>query len=374
LSLLLRALRGEDTEVAPVWIMRQAGRHLPEYRALKERHDFWTLARTPELTAEVTLQPVRRYGMDGAILFSDIMTPLPPMGLDLDFRPGPVLAAPVRDRAAVDALRVPTQDEVAPFVADAIRLLRAELGDVPLIGFGGAPLTLATYAVEGSGSKEYATFRAFLRAEPDAAHALLDKLAETSIAYLRMQVEAGAQAIQLFDGPYGLYVKQGKVNASLPEGTTADTITLEQAGETIALTRKIGIETLAYFMIGSPTETRADILQTIRFALELNPDFTHITILCPFPGTEIYARGLREGVFPRDHWREFAANPAPGFSPPYWNEILSDRELQELLQLAYKKFYTRPSYLLKKTLQVRSLRELKTKFKAGMKIFRMKNR
>lgn len=205
MSLLLRALRGEDTPVAPVWIMRQAGRHLPEYRALKERHDFWTLARTPELTAEVTLQPVRRYGMDGAILFSDIMTPLPPMGLELDFRPGPVLAAPVRDRAAVDALRVPTQDEVAPFVADAIRLLRAELGEVPLIGFGGAPLTLATYAVEGSGSKEYATFRAFLRAEPDAAHALLDKLTETSIAYLRMQVEAGAQAIQLFDSWAGLH-------------------------------------------------------------------------------------------------------------------------------------------------------------------------
>ncbi|MFU8889448.1 MAG: uroporphyrinogen decarboxylase [Trueperaceae bacterium] len=205
MSLLLRALRGEDTAVAPVWIMRQAGRHLPEYRALKERHDFWTLARTPELTAEVTLQPVRRYAMDGAILFSDIMTPLPPMGLELDFRPGPVLAAPVRDRAAVDALRVPTQDEVAPFVADAIRLLRAELGEVPLIGFGGAPLTLATYAVEGAGSKEYATFRAFLRAEPDAAHALLDKLAEASIAYLRMQVEAGAQAIQLFDSWAGLH-------------------------------------------------------------------------------------------------------------------------------------------------------------------------
>ena len=205
MSLLLRALRGEDTAVAPVWIMRQAGRHLPEYRALKERHDFWTLARTPELTAEVTLQPVRRYAMDGAILFSDIMTPLPPMGLDLDFRPGPVLAAPVRDRAAVDALRVPSQDEVAPFVADAIRLLRAELGEVPLIGFGGAPLTLATYAVEGSGSKEYVTFRAFLRAEPAAAHALLDKLAEASIAYLRMQVEAGAQAIQLFDSWAGLH-------------------------------------------------------------------------------------------------------------------------------------------------------------------------
>jgi uroporphyrinogen decarboxylase len=205
LSLLLRALQGEDTPRAPIWIMRQAGRHLPEYRALKERHDFWTLARTPELTAEVTLQPVRRYGMDGAILFSDIMTPLPPMGLELDFRPGPVLRAPVRDRAAVDALRVPPSEEVAPFVADAIRLLRRELGEVPLIGFGGAPLTLATYAIEGSGSKEYATFRAFLRAQPATAHALLDKLTEVSIAYLRMQVEAGAQAIQLFDSWAGLH-------------------------------------------------------------------------------------------------------------------------------------------------------------------------
>jgi uroporphyrinogen decarboxylase len=205
LSLLLRALRGEDTPRAPVWIMRQAGRHLPEYRALKERHDFWTLARTPELTAEVTLQPVRRYGMDAAILFSDIMTPLPPMGLALDFRPGPVLQAPIRDRAGVDALRVPGEEEVAPFVADAIRLLRAELGGVPLIGFGGAPLTLATYAVEGAGSKEYPRFRAFLRAEPAAAHALLEKLTEASIAYLRMQVRAGAQAVQLFDSWAGLH-------------------------------------------------------------------------------------------------------------------------------------------------------------------------
>ncbi|MDP8236341.1 MAG: radical SAM protein [Candidatus Erginobacter occultus] len=168
---------------------------------------------------------------------------------------------------------------------------------------------------------------------------------------------------------YGVEAGTEKILKVLNKG-----ITLDKARETIALTRKIGIETLAYFMIGSPTETRADILETIRFALELKPDFVHATILCPFPGTAIYEQGLSEGVFPRDHWREFAANPAPGFSPPYWNEILSDVELQELLQLAYKKFYTRPSYLLKKTLQVRSIRELKTKFKAGMKIFRMKER
>ncbi|MFO7544366.1 MAG: uroporphyrinogen decarboxylase [Trueperaceae bacterium] len=204
MSSFLRALRGENTPVAPIWIMRQAGRHLPEYRALKEKHTFWELARTPELAAEVTLQPIRRYGLDAAILFSDIMTPLPAMGLDLDFRPGPVLAAPVRSRAAVDALRVPASEEIAPFVSDAIRLIRSE-AKVPLIGFGGAPLTLATYVVQGAGSKEYDVFRAFLKAEPVAAHALLEKLTEVSVRYLSEQVRAGAQAIQLFDSWAGLH-------------------------------------------------------------------------------------------------------------------------------------------------------------------------
>jgi uroporphyrinogen decarboxylase len=203
-SLLLRALRGEDTPRAPIWIMRQAGRHLPEYRALKERYDFWTLARTPELTAEVTLQPVRRYGMDAAILFSDIMTPLPAMGLALDFRPGPVLERPVRSPADVARLRVPHVDEVAPFVADAIRLLTPALGEVPLIGFAGAPLTLAAYAVQGGGSKEFERFRAFLRQEPQAAEALLDALAETTARYLRGQIDAGVRAVQLFDSWAGI--------------------------------------------------------------------------------------------------------------------------------------------------------------------------
>jgi uroporphyrinogen decarboxylase len=203
-DLFLRALAGEDTARAPVWIMRQAGRHLPEYRAMKERHDFWTLVRTPELAAEVTLQPLRRYGMDAAILFSDIMTPLPAMGLPLTFEPGPRLTRPVRDRAAVEALRVPEEEEIAPFVAETIRLLRAATS-TPVIGFGGAPLTLATYAVEGAGSKEYPTFRAFLRRESALAHELLQKLADASIAYARMQIRAGAQAFQLFDSWAGLH-------------------------------------------------------------------------------------------------------------------------------------------------------------------------
>jgi uroporphyrinogen decarboxylase len=213
--LILRALRGEDTERAPIWFMRQAGRVLPEYRALKEKHSFWELARTPELACEVTMQPIRRFGMDAAILFQDIMTPLPPMGVDIAFSPGPVIAEPIRTRAQVDALRVPDADEIAPFVPEAIRQIRAAC-PVPLIGFGGAPLTLATYLVEGKGSKDYGVLRGFLRAEPEAAHALLEKLTEVSIRYLTTQVQAGAQAIQLFDSWAGLHDRATWEAFSLP--------------------------------------------------------------------------------------------------------------------------------------------------------------
>jgi uroporphyrinogen decarboxylase len=203
-SLFLRAAIGEDTPTAPIWVMRQAGRHLPEYRALKEKHSFWDLARTPELAAEVTLQPVRRYGMDAAILFSDIMTPLPAMGMAIDFQPGPVFEEPIRTAHQINSLRIPHPEEIAPFVADALRLIRRE-SPVPVIGFAGAPLTLATYAVQGGGSKDYAEFRAFLRQEPVVAHALLDRLTEVTIRYLTLQIEAGAQAVQLFDSWAGLH-------------------------------------------------------------------------------------------------------------------------------------------------------------------------
>ncbi len=204
MSLFLDAAWGKDTPRAPVWMMRQAGRYLPEYRALKEKYGFWTMCRTPELAAEITMQPVRRLGVDAAILFQDIMTPLPPMGLDIEFKPGPVIASPIRTQEQVDVLIVPDKDELVPFVAEAIQLIRAE-SNVPLIGFGGAPLTLATYLIQGSGSKEYEEFRQFLRYAPNTAHALLEKLTEVSIRYLTKQIEAGAQAIQLFDSWAGLH-------------------------------------------------------------------------------------------------------------------------------------------------------------------------
>ncbi|UCH27179.1 MAG: uroporphyrinogen decarboxylase [Trueperaceae bacterium] len=204
MSLFLDAARGADTQQAPVWIMRQAGRYLPEYRALKERYSFWELCRTPELVLEITLQPIRRFGFDAAILFSDIMTPLPPMGVEIDFSPGPVFRNPLRTEAQIDALRLPTQEEIAPFVVDAVHLIRSE-ANVPLIGFAGAPLTLATYMVQGGGSKDYATFRQFLRQVPEGAHRLLEALTEVTIRYLRAQVEAGVQAVQLFDSWAGLH-------------------------------------------------------------------------------------------------------------------------------------------------------------------------
>jgi uroporphyrinogen decarboxylase len=200
----LQAVRGVSEECAPIWLMRQAGRYLPEYRELKARSSFLEMTRTPEIAAEITLQPLRRFPFDAAIIFSDIMTPLEALGIDIKFSPGPSIAEPLRSRAQIDALVL--QDEIAPFVGDALRLVRAELKpDIGLIGFGGTPLTLAAYLVEGGGSKEYATFRQFLRHEPAAMHVLLEKLTLLTISYLKMQVAAGADAIQLFDSWAGLH-------------------------------------------------------------------------------------------------------------------------------------------------------------------------
>ncbi len=204
-ALFLRACRRERVERTPIWIMRQAGRYLPEYRALRAKHDFLTSCRTPELACEITLQPVRRLGVDAAILFSDILIPLPGMGIGVDFRPGPVLERSVRSEADVERLRVPDPRESTGFVLDAVRLIRRELdGRVPLIGFAGAPFTMATYLVEGGGSKSFAAIKGLLFGEPALAERLLGICAETAGRYLAAQVEAGAQAAMLFDTWAGL--------------------------------------------------------------------------------------------------------------------------------------------------------------------------
>ena len=201
----LAACRRKPVPHTPVWIMRQAGRYLPEYRAIREKVGFLTLTKTPELAAEVTLQPIRRFGMDAAILFSDIMTPVEGMGIDLEFDPGPVIENPVRSPADVERLRVADPEETVPFVLETIHILKKELPpSAPLIGFAGAPWTLFCYVVEGRGSKTFIRAKSFLFAEPEASRVLLDKLADTMTAYLRAQAEAGAQALMLFDSWAGL--------------------------------------------------------------------------------------------------------------------------------------------------------------------------
>jgi uroporphyrinogen decarboxylase len=198
--LLVRALRGEPVERPPVWFMRQAGRSLPEYRALRNGRSLLQLARDPELTAEVTLQPVRRHGVDAAILFSDIVVPLAAVGVELEIRAGvgPVIAAPIRTAADVRRLRPLEPEEDLPEVGQAVRLLCAEL-DVPLVGFAGGPFTLASYLIEGGPSKTQAKTKAMMLGQPALFGELLDRLAAIAGASLRAQVRAGAAAVQVFE-------------------------------------------------------------------------------------------------------------------------------------------------------------------------------
>ena len=199
----LRALTGEAVDATPVWMMRQAGRYLPEYRATrKQAGDFMALCQNPELACEVTLQPLRRYPMDAAILFSDILTIPDAMGLGLYFSEGegPRFRKSVRSEADVDALPVLDIERDLSYVTDAVSLIRRELnGAVPLIGFSGSPWTLATYMIEGSGSKDFRQAKAFMFNHPQAMHRLLDKLATAVTQYLNAQIAAGAQAVQIFD-------------------------------------------------------------------------------------------------------------------------------------------------------------------------------
>ncbi len=200
---LLRALRREPVDVTPVWVMRQAGRYLPEYRNTRARAgDFMTLCRTPELACEVTLQPLARFPLDAAILFSDILTIPDAMGLGLRFAEGegPYFERPLRDATAIRALGVLDPEQELGYVMEAVRWIRRELGGrVPLIGFSGSPWTLATYMVEGGASKDFARIKALLYDEPETLSRLLDVLVEAVAQYLSAQIEAGAQAVMIFD-------------------------------------------------------------------------------------------------------------------------------------------------------------------------------
>lgn len=203
----LRACRREPVDTTPVWLMRQAGRYMAEYRALRERYSILDMIQTPELACEVTMQPIRAFDLDAAIIFADILPPLAGMGMELDFvrGEGPVLYNPLRSPQDVERLQVCPPEEALWFTLDAIRLARGELDGrgIPLIGFSGAPFTLAAYAVEGGSSRNYVEVKRFMLAEPDAWHSLMTKLSEVVGQYLLAQARAGAQALQVFDSWVG---------------------------------------------------------------------------------------------------------------------------------------------------------------------------
>jgi uroporphyrinogen decarboxylase len=201
----LKAARGEKTDHVPVWYMRQAGRSQPEYRAIKEKYSLFEITHQPELCAYVTRLPVEQYGVDAAILYKDIMTPLPAIGVDVEIKSGigPVISNPIRSLSDVQKLGEISPEDDVPYVLETIKLLTTEQLSVPLIGFSGAPFTIASYMIEGGPSKNYNKTKAFMYSEPEAWFALMDKLGDTIITYVKAQINAGAKAIQIFDSWVG---------------------------------------------------------------------------------------------------------------------------------------------------------------------------
>ena len=206
-DLFLRALRGETVERPPVWMMRQAGRYLPEFIALRDKYDFFTRCQKPELASEITVQPIRRYGMDAAILFSDILVVPQAMDIEVIMKEsvGPFIPKPIRSQKDVDAIQIPDVKVELGYVMDAIKMTKEMLNnDIPLIGFAGSPWTILCYVVQGQGSKNYDIAKGFCYEHPAAAHALLQKITDTTIAYLKAKVAAGVNAVQVFDSWGGM--------------------------------------------------------------------------------------------------------------------------------------------------------------------------
>ena len=203
MSRFLDALAGKPVDATPIWFMRQAGRYLPEYRAIRQKHDFLTMVKTPEIAAEITLQPIRRFGLDAAVIYSDLLPPLQTMGLGLHFEKGigPVIENPISSTKDVDLLATPPASETLMYTPEAIGLVKAELDPlgIPVLGFAGAPFTLAAYAIEGGGSKKYEKTRVFMYTEPAAWARLMDKLVTVAGSFLTEQAKAGASALQVFD-------------------------------------------------------------------------------------------------------------------------------------------------------------------------------
>lgn len=239
----LRACRREPVDCTPIWLMRQAGRYMVEYRRLREKYSMLDIIRAPELAVQVTLQPVERFPVDAAIIFSDLLPVLIGMGVDLEYAAGegPVIHNPLRSIADVEALRVSPPEESVPFVLEAIRMARRALdGKLPLIGFAGAPFTLANYLIEGGSSRDYRRTKLFMYREPAAWHTLMARLAELSGAFMAAQVQAGAQAVQLFDSWAGALSPADYRNYVLPYSSEAITTARSAGAPVIHFTTDTG--------------------------------------------------------------------------------------------------------------------------------------
>jgi uroporphyrinogen decarboxylase len=300
-SAFVRACRGLPVPHAPVWFMRQAGRSLPEYRKIREGIGMLDSCRRPDLVTEITLQPVRRHGVDAAILFSDIVVPLAAAGVDLDIvaGTGPVVADPIRTPAGVNRLRPITAADV-DFVAEAVRLLAAELGPTPLIGFAGAPFTLASYLIEGGPSKTYIKTKAMMYGEPQLWHDLMSRLAEITLAFLRTQVDAGVSAVQLFDSWAGALSEADYRRYVLPHSAT---VLIGLAGAGVPRIH-FGVGTAA--LLTAMGEAGADVVGVDwrtpldQAALQIGPDravqgnLDPAVLFAPWPVIETEARRVLE--------------------------------------------------------------------------------
>jgi uroporphyrinogen decarboxylase len=315
----VRAARREPVEHTPVWFMRQAGRSLPEYRAIRERHSFWEVAGTPELCAEVTLQPVRRHGVDAAVMFADIMTPVLGMGLHVDLVEGvgPVVEHPVRTLADVQALRVPDPEEAYAPLLDAIRIVRGELADEQaVVGFCGGPFTVAGYLVEGRPSREFATVKALMYTEPAVWRALMEKLADCFTSYVAAQARAGADVVQLFDSwvgalspsdyqefvaPWSARILAGAGAPTIHFGTGASTLlpALARAGgDVIGLDWRIGLDD-GWAVVGDGHGVQGNLDPALLFAPWDRIEAAARDVLARAGGRPGHIFNLGHGVLPR---------------------------------------------------------------------------
>ncbi|MCZ6688820.1 MAG: uroporphyrinogen decarboxylase [Planctomycetota bacterium] len=317
----IAACRGKPVDRTPVWFMRQAGRYLPEYRQIREKHDILTICKTPDLAVEVTLQPLRRFEFDAAIIFADILPPLEAMGLPLRFAKGegPVFDKTIEGEADVRNLRPVDPHEGLGFVLEAIRIAREEIADrIPLIGFAGAPFTLASYAIEGGASRNYLKTKSLMWREPQTWNLLLTKIADVILDYLRAQVDAGAQAIQLFDSwvgclsprdyeqfvlPHSRSILEGLRDKGVPLihfGTSTGAILdrmKEAGGDVIGVDWRVPID-LAWDRVGSDVAIQGNLDPTALFAPKAELIRMVDEILDLVEGRDGHVFNLGHGILP----------------------------------------------------------------------------